>query len=63
MVAVTGGRWRTALQLGTAPLWSRRAAERMMRDARDVLCPPGMSRAERFECRRFEMVGMPGWVR
>ncbi len=51
-----------SIQLGTAPLWSRRAAERRMRDAADALCPPGMARAEMLECRRFEIVGLPGAV-
>ena len=51
-----------AMQLGTAPLWSRRAAERRMRAAADAMCPPGMSRAEMTECRRFEIVGLPGRV-
>ena len=49
-----------SIQLGTAPLWSRRAAERRMRAAADAMCPPGMSRADMLECRRFEIVGLPG---
>ncbi len=49
-----------SIQLGTAPLWSRRAAERRMRAAADAMCPPGMPRADRLECRRFEIVGLPG---
>ena len=51
-----------SIQLGTAPLWSRRPAERRMRDAADALCPPGMPRTEMLECRRFELVGLPGRV-